>query len=159
MTFAANRGLSLEQDRPQRPFSRYFRPCPYGEIDLYRVFLIFGIDNPAVQHAIKKLAFAGQRGGKGYEQDIREAIVSAERALELHREDCEVATENEARSSQFEQIYANGKEWSAETLYLALRAARADAQVELESEVLSQERQDQRGRSAVSLGVDSSLER
>lgn len=70
-----------------RQFSRYFRPCPYSEIDLYRVFLIFGISNPAIQHAIKKLAFAGQRGGKDYEQDIREAIAAAERAIELRNED------------------------------------------------------------------------
>ena len=33
-------------------------------IDVYRVLDLFGVVNPCVQHAIKKLLCAGQRGAK-----------------------------------------------------------------------------------------------
>lgn len=58
-----------------------------GTIDVYRVLDLWGVTNPAVQHAIKKLLNAGQRGAKTYEQDIREAHDSIARALQMIAED------------------------------------------------------------------------
>lgn len=58
------------------------------QIDVYRVLDLWGVTNPAVQHAIKKLLNAGQRGAKTYEQDIREAYDSIARALQMIAEDC-----------------------------------------------------------------------
>lgn len=52
-------------------------------IDVYDVLDAFKVDNPAVQHAIKKMLCAGQRGYKDYEQDIDEAIASLERAKDF----------------------------------------------------------------------------
>ena len=62
-------------------------------IDVYRVLDLWGVTNPAVQHAIKKLLNAGQRGAKTYEQDIREAYDSIARALQMIAEDCSGKTE------------------------------------------------------------------
>jgi len=62
-------------------------------IDVYRVLDLWGVTNPAVQHAIKKLLNAGQRGAKTYEQDIREAYDSIARALQMIAEDRSGKTE------------------------------------------------------------------
>ena len=43
------------------------------QLDVYRVIQLFGVTDPCVQHAIKKLLRAGGRGSKGEEQDICEA--------------------------------------------------------------------------------------
>lgn len=56
-------------------------------IDVYRVLDLFGVDNHAVGHAIKKLLLPGGRGAKGREQDLREAIDSINRALQMMEED------------------------------------------------------------------------
>lgn len=57
-------------------------------IDVYRVLELFGVTDPAIAHAIKKLLMPGDRGaGKDEEQDIREAIDSLTRALVMRDED------------------------------------------------------------------------
>ena len=56
-------------------------------IDVYRVLVLFGVTNPCLQHAIKKLLCAGQRGVKDQKQDVQEAIVSLLRYLEMQTED------------------------------------------------------------------------
>lgn len=59
--------------------AQYFHPCPYDTIDVYRVLLIFGVDDPCIAHAIKKLLVAGKRGVKAVATDVHEAIVALER--------------------------------------------------------------------------------
>lgn len=56
-------------------------------IDVYRVLVLFGVTNPCLQHAVKKLLCAGQRGAKGQKQDVQEAIASLLRYLEMQTED------------------------------------------------------------------------
>ena len=56
-------------------------------IDVYRVLDLFNVVNPCVQHAIKKLLCAGQRGIKDQKQDVQEAIASLVRYLEMQTED------------------------------------------------------------------------
>lgn len=56
-------------------------------IDVYRVLVLFGVTNPCLQHAIKKLLCAGQRGVKDQKQDVQEAIASLVRYLEMQTED------------------------------------------------------------------------
>lgn len=56
-------------------------------IDVYRVLSLWCVSDPALQHAIKKLLNAGQRGMKDWHKDLREAIDSIERALEMRGED------------------------------------------------------------------------
>lgn len=58
-------------------------------LDPYRVFLVWGITDPALQHAIKKLGMAGQRGAKGFRRDLIEAKASIDRRLQMLEEDGE----------------------------------------------------------------------
>ena len=57
-------------------------------LDVYRVLQLFNVTDPCEQHAIKKILCAGVRGNKSVEQDIREAIDTLERRLEMINEDC-----------------------------------------------------------------------
>ena len=56
-------------------------------IDIYRVLILFGVTDPCLQHATKKLLCAGQRGIKDQKQDVQEAIASLLRYLEMQTED------------------------------------------------------------------------
>ncbi len=53
------------------------------EVDVYDLIVAFAVTCPGRQHAIKKLLFAGQRGGKGTVQDLQEAIDAVNRAIQL----------------------------------------------------------------------------
>lgn len=74
-----------------RKHNHYFKDVTHlTEVDVYRVCKLFGINDPsgALQHAIKKLLVAGGRGaGKDETRDIKEAIDTLQRYLELKRED------------------------------------------------------------------------
>ena len=59
-------------------------------IDVYRVLNLLEVTDPCIQHAVKKLLCAGKRGGKSKEQDIREAVDSLNRALQMIAEDSKV---------------------------------------------------------------------
>ena len=59
----------------------------YNKLDIYRILSLYQIDNPCLQHAIKKLLCAGKRGVKNQTQDINEAISSLKRLLEMQGED------------------------------------------------------------------------
>lgn len=52
-------------------------------IDVYSVLVAFGVSCPAIQHTIKKLLCAGQRGKGDRQQDIQESIDALQRALQL----------------------------------------------------------------------------
>jgi len=68
--------------------SHYFKDVQtLKHIDVYRVLVLFGVTNPCLQHAIKKLLCAGQRGAKDKKQDVQEAIASLLRYLEMQTED------------------------------------------------------------------------
>ena len=57
-------------------------------IDVYRTLELFGVTDQALGHAIKKLMCAGQRGaGKSFEQDVREAVDTLNRRLQMLAED------------------------------------------------------------------------
>jgi hypothetical protein len=73
-----------------RKHSHYFRDVSkLTMIDVYRVCDLFGVDDPsgATQHAIKKLLLPGKRGAKDAEKDLREAIDTLNRKLQMIREE------------------------------------------------------------------------
>lgn len=79
---------STKVTEPQRKHSHYFKPCPYDEVDVYRVLKLFNVADPCLQHAIKKILVAGGRGaGKDIWRDIQEAIDTLERWKEMQLED------------------------------------------------------------------------
>jgi hypothetical protein len=71
----------------EREFGRYFKACPFDGVDVYRVLLLFGVTDPCIQHAVKKLLVFGKRGTKDATQDVKEAIASLERWIEMRREE------------------------------------------------------------------------
>lgn len=76
---------------PETPKNKYLRKIAsavheneYVEADVYSVLDAFTVYCPAQAHAAKKVLCAGQRlGGKDLIQDLEEAIVSLQRAIEL----------------------------------------------------------------------------
>lgn len=73
-----------------KEYSHYYKKVPYEYIDVYRVLELFSVTDPAIQHAIKKLLVAGGRGHKNLEKDVKEAIVSLNRWIEMREEEKDV---------------------------------------------------------------------
>lgn len=68
--------------------SHYFKPvASLHHVDVYRVLQLFAVNDPCLQHAIKKLLVAGGRGAKDIRQDVQEAIDTLQRWQEMRRED------------------------------------------------------------------------
>lgn len=63
--------------------NKYQRLVPSTTIDVYDVLTAWNVTNPAIQHAIKKLLQPGQRGHKTKSEDLQEALVSLQRAIEI----------------------------------------------------------------------------
>ena len=59
----------------------------YNKLDIYRILKLYEVSDPCLQHSIKKLLCAGNRGVKNQTQDINEAIQSLKRVLEMQGED------------------------------------------------------------------------
>lgn len=70
-----------------KEYSHYYKKVPYEYIDVYRVLELFEVTDPAIQHAVKKLLVAGNRGHKDLEKDVKEAIVSLNRRIEMWEEE------------------------------------------------------------------------
>lgn len=63
--------------------SKYTRKIKGVEVDVYDVLAAWEVKNPALQHLIKKALQPGTRGHKTLENDLRDILVSAERAIQL----------------------------------------------------------------------------
>jgi hypothetical protein len=61
-------------------------PEDWAWVDTYSVMDAFGVQCPAVAHAIKKLLCAGQRGHKDRLTDLREAADAVSRAIDLEQD-------------------------------------------------------------------------
>lgn len=73
----------------EKSTNKYKRKVPTLEIDVYDILKAFNVINPATQHAIKKLLCAGDRGYKDKVQDLKEALASISRAIELESDNVE----------------------------------------------------------------------
>ena len=68
--------------------NHYFKNTVHlNAVDVYRVLLLYGVTDPCLQHAIKKLLCAGDRGAKDIEQDVQEAIDTLGRWQDMMEED------------------------------------------------------------------------
>lgn len=79
--------------------NKYQRVIHNSYVDVYDILVAFDVRCPAIQHAIKKLLMPGQRGGKSKLQDLNEAHLSINRAIELEERDLSLYiydAENEA---------------------------------------------------------------
>jgi len=73
-------------------YPHYFRTAPSSTIDIYRVLELWNVTDPCIQHAIKKLLTAGNRGAKAamgqtVERDVNEAIIALQRWQEMRKEE------------------------------------------------------------------------
>jgi hypothetical protein len=69
-------------------YNHYFKNTVHlNAVDVYRVLSLYGVTDPCLQHAIKKLLCAGDRGAKDIEQDVQEAIDALERWQDMKQED------------------------------------------------------------------------
>jgi len=55
-------------------------------VDVYDVIRAFAVTDPCLQHAIKKLLAAGERGHKNRLEDLEDIVASTKRAIEIHKE-------------------------------------------------------------------------
>jgi hypothetical protein len=68
--------------------NHYFKSTVHLDaVDVYRVLELFNVTDPCLQHAVKKLLCAGDRGAKDMEQDVQEAMDTLERYQDMCRED------------------------------------------------------------------------
>jgi hypothetical protein len=69
-------------------YNHYFKNTVHlNAVDVYRVLSLYGVTDPCLQHAIKKLLCAGDRGAKDIEQDVQEAIDALGRWQDMMEED------------------------------------------------------------------------
>ena len=73
----------------ERKHNHYFKSVAgLQDVDVYRVLLLFGVTDPCLQHAIKKLLVAGGRGGgKDISRDVQEAADTLARWQEMRQEE------------------------------------------------------------------------
>jgi hypothetical protein len=107
-------------------------------VDVYRVLALFGVTDPCIQHAVKKMLVAGGRGAKDISQDVQEAIDTLQRWQEMRREDAattpadfgqqhtiEPASQIDDESPRMQAIAQNGNDGAAYSEIDRLRAAEA----------------------------------
>lgn len=76
-----------EDNQDLKKYKHYFKDVSNLDyIDIYRVISLWNVTDPCIQHAIKKLLVAGNRGYKDVEKDIQEAIDSLNRWKEMQQE-------------------------------------------------------------------------
>jgi hypothetical protein len=69
-------------------YNHYFKNTVHlNAVDVYRVLSLYGVTDPCIAHAIKKLLCAGDRGAKDIEQDVQEAIDTLERYQDMRVEE------------------------------------------------------------------------
>lgn len=78
-----------ESDNLAHKYPHYHKDVSkFNSVDVYRVIDLFGVTEHTIGHAIKKLLCAGVRGAKDREKDVREAVDTLNRHLQMKAEDC-----------------------------------------------------------------------
>lgn len=77
------RSATHEDTSARNKYEREIKPGVW--VDVYDVLVAWAVDNPALQHLIKKALQPGERGHKTREQDLADIVASAQRAQELEQ--------------------------------------------------------------------------
>ena len=83
--WAEAKGVTVVSTPATEP-NKYQRTVPSTTIDVYDVLHAYNVTNPATQHAIKKLLQPGNRGHKDTLTDMREALASIQRAIQIEEQ-------------------------------------------------------------------------
>jgi hypothetical protein len=79
--------LEQSQAKPSRKHAHYYKDVSkLNAVDVYMVCKLFGVNDAAISHAVKKLLCSGQRGYKDAKKDIQEAIDTLQRYIEIESE-------------------------------------------------------------------------
>lgn len=78
--------VSTPAAEPAPTPNKYQRTVPSTTIDVYDVLTAYSVTNPATQHAVKKLLQPGNRGHKDTLTDMREALASIQRAIQIEEQ-------------------------------------------------------------------------
>lgn len=70
--------------------NKYKKQVKGVEIDVYDILHAYEVKSHSIGHAVKKLLMPGQRGSKGYEQDLKEAVQAVQRAIDDAQESVKV---------------------------------------------------------------------
>lgn len=67
--------------------NKYMREVKPGVwVDVYDVIRAWKVEDPCLQHLLKKALASGQRGHKDLKEDLNDILASAKRAVEMHEE-------------------------------------------------------------------------
>lgn len=84
-------GIAKEQSTDPAKTGAHYQYTYKGVlVDPYRIFRIYGITDPAIQHAVKKLLRLGRDKESTPTQDVLEAISSLKRFVAMEEEDASV---------------------------------------------------------------------
>jgi hypothetical protein len=86
--WAESKGVLIVSTPTAEP-NKYQRTVPSTTIDVYDVLHAYSVTNPATQHAVKKLLQPGNRGHKDTLTDLREALASIQRAIQIEEQSCQ----------------------------------------------------------------------
>lgn len=78
--------MAAEFNKSGSKYLRELKGVNNGRVDVYAVLVMFDVQCPARQHAIKKLLCSGIRGKGDVTQDLREARDAIDRAIQLAEE-------------------------------------------------------------------------
>lgn len=71
--------------RENSKHSHYFKDVSeLTSIDVYKVLQLFEVNDPCLQHIVKKALCAGQRGHKDFKKDIQDILDTAKRCVEIN---------------------------------------------------------------------------
>lgn len=85
--WAESKGVLIASTPTAEPTpNKYQRTVPSTTIDVYDVLHAYSVTNPATQHAVKKLLQPGNRGHKDTLTDLREALASIQRAIQIEEQ-------------------------------------------------------------------------
>jgi hypothetical protein len=76
-------GVDTTVTKPVETYNHYVRHFKGVKLDPYRIFSLYEITDPCVQHAMKKLFALGKRGSKNLEKDLQEVIDTLVRMKEM----------------------------------------------------------------------------
>lgn len=74
---------SKKTNKYHRKIHSATKPGEFVTVDVYEVLKAYDVTDSAVAHAIKKLLAPGQRGEKSRKMDLKEAMQSIQRAIEM----------------------------------------------------------------------------
>lgn len=76
-----------ERDKAKN-HNHYFRDVSHlNRVDIYRILELFNVDDPCMQHVVKKAIACGKRGHKNIERDVQDMIDTLTRWQEMRIED------------------------------------------------------------------------